>query len=414
MEFTLSEEHRLVQTTVREWAQKRLLPIAADMDRTGAYPRELLRELGEMGLTGVFISEEYGGGGMDTVSYCIVLEEIARAEAALAAVLSVNNSLDCFPLFAFGTEAQKRTYLTELARGRKLGCYCLTEPTAGSDAASLRTTARRDGGSWVLNGTKIFVTNGVEADVLIVYARTGGEGPHGISAFIAERGDPGLSVGKVERKLGIHASSTAEIVFQDCRFPADRLLGEEGAGFTVAMATLDGGRIGIAAQALGIARAALEDAVAYAKERRQFGRAIAEFQATRWKIADVATRIQAGRLLMYRAAWIRDQGRRHTLEASIAKLFASETAMWAATQAVQIFGGYGYIQDYPVERHFRDAKITEIYEGTSEIQRLVIARHVLGALDGAVEPVAAGAAKAAEVPRTDREGGRDGTGGREA
>jgi alkylation response protein AidB-like acyl-CoA dehydrogenase len=383
MEFTLSEEHRLVQSTVREWATTRLLPQAAEMDRTGSYPRELIRELGEMGLTGVFVPEEYGGGGMDTVSYCIVLEEIARAEAALAAVLSVNNSLDCYPIFAFGTEAQKRAYLPELARGRKLGCYCLTEPTAGSDAASLRATARRDGAHWVLNGTKIFVTNGVEADVLIIYARSGGEGPRGISAFIAERGDPGLSVGKIEHKLGIHASSTCEIVLQDCRLPADRLLGEEGKGFTIAMATLDGGRIGIAAQALGIARAALEDAVAYAKDRRQFGRAIADFQATQWKIADMATRIQAGRLLMYRAAWIRDQGRRHTQEASMAKLFASETAMWAATHAVQIFGGYGYIRDYPVERHFRDAKITELYEGTSEIQRLVISRNVLGADRGA-------------------------------
>jgi len=402
MDFTLSEEHRLVQATVREWAAKRLLPVAAEMDRAGAYPRELIRELGELGLTGVFIPEAYGGGGMDTVSYCIVLEEIARAEAALAAVLSVNNSLDCYPLFAFGTEAQKQTYLTELARGRKLGCYCLTEPTAGSDAAALRTAARRDGGTWVLNGTKIFVTNGVEADVLIIYARTGGEGARGISAFIAERGDPGLSVGKVEHKLGIRDSSTCEIVLQDCRLPVDRLLGEEGHGFTVAMATLDGGRIGIAAQALGIARAALEDSVAYAKERRQFGRPIAEFQATQWKIADMATRIQAARLLMYRAAWIRDQGRRHTLEASQAKLFASETAMWAATQAVQIHGGYGYIQDYPVERHFRDAKITEIYEGTSEIQRLVIARHILGALERAVEtgPPAAAAAASPASPDT--------------
>jgi butyryl-CoA dehydrogenase len=389
MEFTLSEEHRLVQSTVREWAAARLLPKAAEMDRAGAYPREMIRELGEMGLTGVFIPEEYGGGGMDTVSYCIVLEEIARAEAALAAVLSVNNSLDCYPIFAFGTEAQKRKYLPDLARGRALGCYCLTEPTAGSDAASLRTTARRDGDRWVLNGTKIFVTNGVEADVLLVYARTGGEGPRGISAFIAERGDPGLAVGKIEHKLGIHASSTCEIVLQDCRLPADRLLGEEGRGFTIAMATLDGGRIGIASQALGIARAALEDAVAYAKDRRQFGRPIAEFQATQWKIADMATRVQAGRLLTYRAAWTRDQGRRHTLEASIAKLFCSETAMWAAAQAVQILGGYGYVRDYPVERHFRDAKITEIYEGTSEIQRLVIARQVLGALDRAVEPPAA-------------------------
>jgi butyryl-CoA dehydrogenase len=400
MDFTLSEEHRLVQSTVREWAATRLLPRAAELDRTGSYPRELIRELGEMGLTGVFIPEAYGGGGMDTVSYTIVLEEIARAEAALAAVLSVNNSLDCYPIFAFGNDAQKRTYLTELARGRKLGCYCLTEPTAGSDAASLRTTARRDGGSYVVNGTKIFVTNGVEADVLVVYARTGGEGARGISAFIAERGDPGLSVGKIEHKLGIHASSTCEIVFQDCRLPRDRLLGEEGKGFTVAMATLDGGRIGIAAQALGIARAAMEDAVAYARDRRQFGRPIAEFQATQWKIADMATRIQAGRLLMYRAAWIRDQGRRHTLEASMAKLFASETAMWAATQALQIFGGYGYIQDYPAERHFRDAKITEIYEGTSEIQRLVIARHVLGEMERTVDVPAADRSPGTDMPRS--------------
>ncbi len=378
MEFALREEHRLVQTTVREWAATRLLPVAAELDRAGRYPPGLIRELGDLGLMGVFIPEAYGGGGMDTISYCIVMEEIARAEAGVSAVLSVNNSLDCFPIFQFGTEAQKRKYLPDLARGRRLGCYCLTEPTAGSDAASLRATARDDGDHWVLDGTKIFVTNGVEADILIIYARTGGEGSGGISAFIAEKGDPGLSVGKVEHKLGIHTSSTCEIVLQSCRLPKDRLLGERGKGFHIALATLDGGRIGIASQALGIARAAMEDAAAYAKERRQFGRPIAEFQATQWKIADMATRIQAGRLLTYRAAWVRDQGRRHTREAAMAKLFASETAMWAATQAVQILGGYGYIQDYPVERHFRDAKITEIYEGTSEVQRVVIARHVLG------------------------------------
>jgi butyryl-CoA dehydrogenase len=379
VEFDLGEEHRLVQSTVREWATSRLLPIAADLDREGRYPPELIRELGDLGLTGVFVPESYGGGGMDTISYAIVIEEIARAEAALAAVLSVQNSLDCYPILAFGTEAQKRRYLPDLARGRRLGCYCLTEPTAGSDAGALRTTARDDGDAWVLNGTKIFVTNGLEAEVLIVYARTGEEArSRGISAFVAEKGDPGLSVGKVEHKLGIHASSTCEIVLQDCRLPKDRLLGERDRGFRVAMATLDGGRIGIAAQALGIARAALEDSVAYAKERRQFDRPIAEFQATQWKLADMATRIQAGRLLTYRAAWVRDQGRRHTGEASMAKLFASETAMWAATQAVQIYGGYGYIQDYPVERHLRDAKITEIYEGTSEIQRMVIVRHLLG------------------------------------
>ncbi len=378
MEFELSDEHRLVQSSVREWATSRLLPLAAEMDRTGRYPAELLRELGEMGLMGVFIPEAYGGGGMDTVSCCIVIEEIARAEAALAAVVSVNNSLDCYPIFAFGTEHQKRTYLTELARGRKLGCYCLTEPTAGSDAASLRTTAKDAGDHWVLNGTKIFVTNGVEADVLIIYARSDeAPGARGISAFIAEKGDPGLSVGKIEHKLGIRASSTCEIVLEGCRLPKDRLLGERGKGFRIALATLDGGRIGIASQAVGIARAALEDAIAYAKERRQFGRPIAEFQAIQWKVADMATRIDAGRLLTYRAAWTRDQGRPHTREAAMAKLHASETAMWAATQAVQVYGGYGYIQDYPVERHFRDAKITELYEGTSEVQRLVIARALL-------------------------------------
>jgi len=379
VEFDLGEEHRLLQATVREWATSRILPLAAEMDRTARYPPELLREMGDLGLMGVFIPEAYGGGGMDTLSYFVAIEEIARAEAAIAAVVAVNNSLDCYPIFTFGTEAQKRRYLVDLARGRKLGCYCLTEPGAGSDAASLQVSARDDGDRWVLNGTKIFVTNGVEADVLIVYARTDPTlGSRGISAFIAEKGDPGLAVGKVEHKLGIRASSTCEIVLDDCRLPKDRLLGERGKGFHIALSTLDGGRIGIAAQALGIARAALEDSIAYAKERRQFGKPIAEFQATQWKLADMATRIHAGRLLGYRAAWIRDQGRRYTREASIAKLFASETAVWAASHAVQIFGGYGYVQDYPVERHFRDAKITEIYEGTSEVQRLVIARQLLG------------------------------------
>ena len=380
MEFELSEEHHLVQRTVREWATARLLPLAAEMDRSSRYPPELVRELGDLGLMGVFIPEEYGGGGMDTISYCIVMEEIARAEAAISAVLSVNNSLVCYPISAFGNDRQKRQYLPELARGRKVGCYCLTEPTAGSDAGSLAATARDAGDHWVLNGTKIFVTNGVEASVLIVYARSEADpGGRGISALIAEKGDPGLSVGKVEHKLGIRASSTCEIVLDECRIPKDRLLGQRGRGFTIALSTLDGGRIGIASQALGIARAAMEDAIAYAKERKQFGRPIAAFQATQWKIADMATRIHAGRLMAYRAAWLRDQGRRYTREASMAKIFASETAMWAATQAVQIFGGYGYIQEYPVERHFRDAKITEIYEGTSEVQRLVIARQILGA-----------------------------------
>jgi len=293
-------------------------------------------------------------------------------------IITVNNSLVCDPIFHFGTEDQKRRYLPRLSSGASLGCYCLTEPAYGSDAMSLRTDARREADQWILRGTKVFVTNAVEADICIVYARTGPQpGARGISAFIVEKGFPGISVGKVEKKLGIKCSSTAEIVLDGCRVPASNLLGEPGTGGKIALTTLDGGRLGIAAQAVGIARAALEEAAAYAAGRRQFGRTIGEFQAIQWMLADMATRIDAARLLMLRAAYLRQQGTRYTREASMAKLFASETAMWVTHKAVQIFGGYGYIQDYPVERYFRDAKITEIYEGTSEIQRVVIARHLL-------------------------------------
>jgi len=379
MDFSLGAEHRLVQQTAREFASAEILPIAAQLDEEHRFPAEIVRKLGELGMMGMMVPEEYGGAGMDTLAYIIALEEISRACAGTGVIMSVNNSLVCDPILRFGTEAQKRRYLPILASGREIGCYCLTEPSAGSDAASLRTTARDDGDSWVLDGTKVFVTNGVEAWVCIVYARSEPlEGAHGISAFIVEKDRAGISVGKVERKLGINASSTCEILLEDCRIPKENLLGERGQGFKIALSTLDGGRIGIAAQAIGIARAAMEDALAYARERRQFGRRIVEFQAIQWKFADMATRIEAARWLAYRAAWLRDRGRRHTLEASMAKLFASETAMWAAHQAVQILGGYGYIKDYPVERYFRDAKITEIYEGTSEIQRLVIARNLLG------------------------------------
>jgi alkylation response protein AidB-like acyl-CoA dehydrogenase len=379
MDYALTEEQRLVQQTARDFATREILPIAAALDEEHRFPAEIVHRLGELGMMGMIVPEAYGGAGMDSVSYVIALEEIARACAGTAVVMSVNNSLVCAPILRNGTESQKQRYLPPLASGREVGCYCLTEAAAGSDAASLRATARADGDAWVLNGTKIFVTNGVEASVCIVYARSDpGEGARGISAFIVEKDRPGVRVGKVERKLGINASSTCEILFEDCRIPNDNLLGERGQGFKVALATLDGGRIGIAAQAIGIARATLEESVAYAKERKQFGRPIADFQAIQWKIADMATRIDAARLLMYRAAWLRDQGRRHTQEASMAKLLASETAMWATTQGIQILGGYGYIKDYPAERHFRDAKITEIYEGTSEIQRLVIARNLLG------------------------------------
>ena len=378
MEFALTEEHRLVQQTAREFATREILPVASQLDAEHRFPTEIVRGLGELGLMGVTVPEEYGGAGMDHVAYVLAMEEVARACASTAAIMSVNNSLVCDPILRYGTEEQKRRYLPVLASGRELGCYCLTEPQAGSDAASLQTTARLDGDRWVLNGTKVFVTNAREAWVFIVYARTEEvPGARGISAFLVERDYPGITVGKVERKMGLLASSTCEVLLEDCRVPRENLLGARGEGFKVALSTLDGGRIGIAAQAVGIARAALEESVAYAKERRQFGRSIAEFQAIQWKIADMATRIEAARLLALRAAWLRDQGKRCTVEASMAKLFASETAMFAAHQGVQIFGGYGYIKDYPVERYFRDAKITEIYEGTSEIQRMVIARNLL-------------------------------------
>jgi butyryl-CoA dehydrogenase len=378
VEFGLSEEHRMVQRTAREFAAREILPVASQLDAEHRFPTEIVRGLGELGLMGVMVPEAYGGAGMDNVAYALAMEEVARACASTAAIMSVNNSLVCDPILRYGTEDQRRRYLPVLASGREVGCYCLTEPSAGSDAASLQTTARLDGDRWVLNGTKAFVTNAREAWVFVVYARTEEEpGARGISAFLVERDHPGISVGKVERKMGLLASSTCEVLLEDCRVPRDNLLGRRGEGFKVALSTLDGGRIGIAAQAVGIARAALEESVGYAKQRRQFGRPIAEFQAIQWKIADMATRIDAARLLTLRAAWLRDQGKRCTLEASMAKLFASETAMWAAHQGVQIFGGYGYIKDYPVERYFRDAKITEIYEGTSEIQRMVIARNLL-------------------------------------
>ena len=377
MDFQLTDEHRMIQATVREFATKEILPRAAALDHSPTFPAEIIQKAAALGLMGMIVPERYGGAGVDAVGYVLVHEELARASAGVQTIITVNNSLVCDPIVYFGTEEQKRRYLPRLCSGASLGCYCLTEPAHGSDAMSLQASARRDGGEWSLRGTKVFVTNGVEADVCIVYARTGPEpGARGIS-FIVEKRFPGISVGKVEKKLGIKCSSTAEIVLDDCRVPASNLLGEPGTGGKIALSTLDGGRLGIAAQAVGIARAALEEATAYAASRQQFGRSIGEFQAIQWMLADMATRTDAARLLMLRAAYLRQQGTRYTREASMAKLFASETAMWATHKAVQIFGGYGYIQDYPVERYFRDAKITEIYEGTSEVQRLVIARSIL-------------------------------------
>jgi alkylation response protein AidB-like acyl-CoA dehydrogenase len=379
MDLELTEEQRMVRDTTRSFAEKELKPIASQLDHDSVYPREQLRKLGEMGLMGVFVPEEFGGSGMDRVSYVAAVEEISKAWASLGVIMSVNNSLVCGPILRFGSEAQKKRYLPQLARGEWLGCYALTEPGAGSDAGSIQTQAKRVGDDdYVLNGNKVFTTNGSRANLAIVYAVTDpGSGKNGISAFMVERNTPGYIVGKIEDKLGLRSSETAALRFEDCRVPRENLLGREGEGFRIALETLDGGRIGIASQALGIAQGCLEESLVYSKERKQFGHAIADFQAIQWMLADMATEIDAARLLTYRAAWMQQQGKSVTREAAMAKLFASETSNRAAYKSLQIFGGYGYIKDFAVERFFRDARVTTLYEGTSEIQRLVIARQLL-------------------------------------
>ncbi len=374
MDLELTEEQKMIQKMTRDFTDEKVKPLAAELDETSRYPQELVEEMAQLGLMGVAIPEEYGGAGMDNICYALALEEISRGCASTGVIMSVNNSLVCDPVFKYGNDDQKKWFLTPLAAGEKLGCFGLTEPQAGSDASNLKTSAVRDGDNWVLNGRKNFITNGAEADVAIIFAMSDPEKKHrGINGFIVEKDTPGLSVPKVEKKLGINASSTAELLFEDCRIPAENLLGEEGKGFRIAMETLDGGRIGIAAQALGIARAALEASIRYAREREQFGQAIAKFQAVQFMISDMATEIDAARLLTHRAAYLKDKGVSHSSESAMAKLFASEVAMRVTTKAIQVHGGYGYIKEYPVERHFRDAKITEIYEGTSEVQRMVIA-----------------------------------------
>jgi len=378
MVFDLTEEQRMIQDMARNFAQKEVLPKAADLDETGRYPEDLVRQMAELGLMGVSVPEEYGGAGMDAVCYVIAMEEIARACASTAVIMSVNNSLVCDPILKFGTEEQKKKYLVPLASGRKLGCFGLTEPGAGSDAGSQKTTAVPIGDHYLVNGTKNFITNAPVADTCILFTMTDREKKHkGITTFILDMKSEGVSIGKHEKKMGIKASPTASIILEDVKIPAGNRLGKEGDGFKIAMHTLDGGRIGIAAQAIGIARASLEDSLAYAKERKQFGQAISEFQAIQWMLADMATEIESARLLTYRAAWLKDREMRHSKESAMAKLYASEAAMRAGVKGIQIHGGYGYIKEYPAERHFRDAKITEIYEGTSEIQRLVIAAAIL-------------------------------------
>jgi butyryl-CoA dehydrogenase len=379
-DLELTDEQTLVQKTARDFAREKVLPIAAQIDEQKKVPAALIAEMGKLGFMGIDVPERYGGAGLDMVTYVLVLEEINRACASTGVVLCSHVSLAVAPIVRFGTDAQKERWLPGLAKGEKIGCFALTEPASGSDAAAMKTTARKDGDAWVLNGTKNFITNGSIADVAVVFAQTDpSKGRKGIAAFVVEKGTPGFSVGKLEKKLGIRGSDTAQLVFQDCRVPAANVLGEIGGGFKLALSTLDGGRIGIAAQAVGIARACLEDALAYATEREAFGKRIADFQAIQWKLADMATEVDAARLLTWKAATLRDQGVPHVLEAAEAKLFASDVAVKAARECVQIFGGYGYLEDFPAERHYRDAKITEIYEGTSEIMKLVIAEEILGA-----------------------------------
>jgi butyryl-CoA dehydrogenase len=374
MDFALTAEQEMVRKMVREFAEAELRPIAADIDREGTYPEETVKKMGKLGLMGMTVPKEYGGGGLDSVSYAIGVEEISRACSSHGVIMSVNNSLACFPIQTFGTEEQKKTYLTPLASGEKLGCFGLTEPSAGTDAASQQTTATLDGDEYVINGSKIFITNGSVADTIVFFAMTDkSKGTRGISCFVIDKNTPGFSIGTIEEKMGIRASVQAELVFENMRIPKEDLVGEEGKGFKIAMLTLDGGRIGIASQALGIAQAALDESLKYAKEREQFGRPIGKFQAIQWMIADMATEIQAARFLVYKAAWTKDNAKRYSAEAAMAKLYASDTAVKATRNAIQVHGGYGFINDYPLERLYRDAKITEIYEGTSEVQRMVIA-----------------------------------------
>jgi alkylation response protein AidB-like acyl-CoA dehydrogenase len=379
MRVELTEEQEMIRAMAREFADKEIRPIAADIDRGARFPQETVRRMGALGLLGMTIPPVWGGSGADAVSYAVAVEEIAKACASHAVVMSVNNSLFCEPVHKHGTEEQKKRFLVPFASGARIGCFALTEPQAGSDATNQATLAVRDGDHYVVNGRKLFVTNGREAAAALVFCQTDrAMGHHGISALLIEKGTPGFGVPRVEDKLGLRASDTAEFVFEDCRVPLGNRLAGEGMGFKIAMGALDGGRIGIAAQAVGIAAGAWELAVAYARERKSFGVPIGQHQMVQWMLADMATAIDAARLLTLKAAWLKDAGKPFGTVAAMAKLFAAETAMKVATDAVQVHGGYGYITDYPVERYFRDAKITQIYEGTSQIQKLVIARAVLG------------------------------------
>lgn len=378
MNFELTEEQKMVRETIRDFAEAEIKPGVMERDEKAEYPTEVIKKLAELGFMGMQVPEAYGGTEMDALSYAITLEEVARVDASTCVIMSVNNSLFSNPILKFGSEHLKQKYLPLTSSGEKLGAYSLSEPQSGSDAKAMLTTATRDGDSYILNGVKNWVTNGISSDFVIVFAKTDRDAGHkGISAFIVEKGLEGFTTGKKEDKLGIRGSDTCELIFDNCRIPAENLIGEEGQGFKIALATLDVGRIGIASQALGIAQGALERSIKYAKEREQFGKPIGMFQGIGFKLADMATRIDASRLLVYRAAWLKDKGLEIGEKASMAKVFAADTAMYVTTEAVQIHGGYGFIREFEVERMMRDAKITQIYEGTNEIQRLVISRHLL-------------------------------------
>jgi alkylation response protein AidB-like acyl-CoA dehydrogenase len=378
--FCLSEDQRLLRRSVREFAETEIKPHIREWDETQHFPSELLPKLADLGVLGIQFPSEFGGSAMSAVDYCICIEELARVDPSVSLSVAAHNGLGAAHIAMFGSSEQKHRFLTPLARGEKLAAWGLTEPGSGSDAAAMRTTATRDGDNWVLNGTKMFITHGASADTMVVMAVTDkAKGSKGISAFVVERGTPGFMAGKKEDKLGMRASETTEVIFQNCRIPHAQLLGEEGQGFIQTLQVLDAGRIGIAALSVGLAQGAYEAARNYAFERKQFGRAIGTFQSIRWKLVDNAARVEAARLLTYRAAWLKDQGRRMTLESSMAKLYASEIAVRASEDAVQIHGGYGFVKDYPAEKFFRDVKLTTIGEGTSEVQRLVIARQLLAA-----------------------------------
>lgn len=378
MNFSFTEEQLMIKQTAKEFAETEIAPSAVERDIKGEFPYEIIKKLGELGFMGMMVSPEWGGAGLDTISYVLAMEEISKVDASVGVIMSVNNSLVCWGLEEYGTNEQKEKYLKPLAQGKMLGAFALSEPEAGSDATNQHTIAEKDGDYWIINGTKNWITNGTTADVYLVMAQTNRELRHkGISAFIVEKDFPGFERGKKEDKLGIRSSDTCSLMFTNCRVPKENLIWEEGKGFNFAMNTLNGGRIGIAAQALGIAQASLEAAIEYSKERKAFGKPIAELQAIQFKLADMATKVEAARLLTLQAASLKDQHKDFAMHAAMAKLFASRTAMECADEAIQIHGGYGYVREYLVERYLRDAKITEIYEGTSEIQRIVIARHLL-------------------------------------